>query len=292
MKDEKSYRRWGSPELAMSTYLVVAGQDMYRFTHYHPATEIVLVIKGHLKIQIEKTSVAYSEGDLLIIPADVVHGVQDFSPDAQMRVVDFLPEAIALQPGHFFQQGFVQPLAEGRLKLPAQLPPEHPAYGEISTQMRRLDTCRIYEKDYKVRRFAILMAICTALMPWCQVLSKEEAVPDPDPGNEAVKQCMRYIHNRYRRKIKLADIAKECHLHPNYLCVVFKQYTGQTVFEFLTRYRVETAAILLRRETLPMGRIAELVGFRSESLFYQKFRQIMGTTPKAYAKQAREKEID
>ena len=57
---------------------------------------------------------------------------------------------------------------------------------------------------------------------------------------------------------------------------------GQTIFEYLARYRIEAAAELLKKEDLPVSRVAEMVGFRSESLFYQKFKEHTGMTPKAY----------
>ena len=52
---------------------------------------------------------------------------------------------------------------------------------------------------------------------------------------------------------------------------------------------VACAAELLKNEDLPAGKVCELVGFRSESLFYQNFKAVMGITPKAYAKQHRNK---
>ena len=106
-----------------------------------------------------------------------------------------------------------------------------------------------------------------------------------DPGHEGVKLCMRYIHNNHTEKVTLEQIANYCHLHPSYLCEVFKKYTGQSVFDYLTKVRVESAAGFLRREDLPVSKVAELSGFHSECFFYKKFKAIMGMTPKAYQKQ-------
>ena len=41
-----------------------------------------------------------------------------------------------------------------------------------------------------------------------------------------------------------------------------------------------------------MNKVAEASGFNTESLFYQKFKQIMGTTPSAYKKQHRKQQKD
>ena len=94
---------------------------------------------------------------------------------------------------------------------------------------------------------------------------------------------MRYLHNNHSNKRTLAMLSRYCHLHPNYLCSVFRKYTGMSIFDYLTRIRVESAQRLLR-EGLPVSTVAEMSGFHSERLLYQKFKEQTGMTPKAYAK--------
>lgn len=284
MEETRSYRRRGTPDLPIAVYMGTAGVNMKKYpdAEYHPEIEITYVMDGNMTMQIGGITRTFRKEDIFIISANTVHSRNHFSDDAKVRTLVFSVEAIRLPPTHFFQQEFVQPLSEGRLALPELLQPGDPGYEGICAQMRQLDSCRIYEKDYKQRRFYILIGICLALMPCCNIISGEK--PILNPGNEAVKLCMRYIHNHYFKKISLDDIGKACHLHPNYLCAVFKAYTGQTVFAYMTRYRIESAMALIKKEDLPMGKIAELTGFRSESLFYQKFKQITGLTPLAYRK--------
>ena len=123
--------------------------------------------------------------------------------------------------------------------------------------------------------------ICLALMPHCRVISEE--TPIPDPGHEGVKLCMRYLHNHHSKKISIPEVAEFCHLHPNYLSAVFRQYTGKSIVEYLTAIRIESAQRLLK-EGLPVSEVAELSGFRSECLFFKKFKEHTGITPKEYAK--------
>ena len=280
MKSKKSYRRVGTPDLPVASYLIRAGVDMRPISHYHDVTEIVWVRSGTETMQIGSVRSTFTAGDIYIIPSNTVHSRLEFSPDAAVRSVIFSPAAITLPPEHFFQQEFVQPLIEDRLLMPSLIKPEHPAYPAILEQIKQIGKHRIYKDGFKLGRFSAIMNICIALMPYCQVTQGE--VPVTDPGNEVVKLCMRYIHNHYYRQVTLEDAARHCHLHPNYLCAVFKSYTGQTVFEYLNRYRIEAASQLLQKEDLPVSKVAELVGFHSESLFYQKFKAITGTTPKAY----------
>ena len=282
MKTIRSYRRRGTPDLPMAVYF---GNNRVMAIHtaaeYHPETELVHVIHGHIVTQLDGESKTFRSGDIFLIPSNTVHGYQFISEDAIFCSLTFSPAAIAMQPDHFFQKSFVTPLAEGRLQMPPLLQPGHPAYNVVQAHFETLKNCRIYSRDYQAHRFSGLMGICTALLPYCTVIS--DTLPAADTDNETIRLCMRYLHNRHREQITLEMLADYCHLHPNYLCALFKKHTGQTIFEYLARYRVETAAQLLKNEDISMSKVAELVGFRSESLFYQNFKKYLGVTPKAYA---------
>lgn len=284
MKQIRSYRRRGTPDLPISVYFNDASVAGYNpIPEYHPEQELVRVQKGHVIMQLGGESKTFREGDIFLIPGNTVHSYRFLSEDAQYCTLFFSPAAIAMQPDHFFQKAFVQPLQEGRLFLPLLLQPGHPVYDDVCRQFDLLPHAHMFTENYQARRFAAVINICLLLLPYSAVIS--EARPSLDPGNDAVRACMRYIHSRYNQKLTLQILADRCHLHPNYLCALFKNYTGQTLFEYIARFRVETAAQLLKEEHLPMGKVAELVGFGSESNFYKKFMQIMGTSPKAYAKQ-------
>lgn len=284
MEQIRSYRRRGTPDFPVSVYWGTAGRNMKNppNAEYHPEPEIALVTGGSVTMQIGGASQNFHCGDIFIIPPNAIHRRLFFSDDASMRTMVFSLEAISLPPEHFFQRDFVQPLAEGRLEMPTLLQPGHPAYESILTQMQNMIYTISGDKNFKTKRFQILMNICLSLMPHCRITTGE--APLRDPGNETVRQCMRYIHENYRSKLTLNALAKCCHLHPNYLCAVFKQYTGETVFEYLNRFRVEMAKTLLRQEEMPISKVAELAGFGSECQFFQKFKQHAGMTPKAYAK--------
>jgi len=292
MDNKETYKRRGTPDLPVATYIGIAGQNMkfYDKPDRHPEIEIAMQVEGTTTGQIGGQVVTYGKGDIWIIPSETPHQRIGVSEDAVVHRIVFSAKAIQMHPHNFFQKGFVAPLSEGRLELPTLLQPGHPSYETVHSALMELDACRIYEKNYKQRRLSVLMRICLAIMPYCKI--KEDLTPPiPDIKNDSVKLCMRYIHNHYAQKVTLNEIAQFCHLHPNRLCAVFKKYTGQSVFDYLNRIRIETAAGLLRREDLPVGKIAELVGFKSECLFYKKFKEIMGFTPKAYATQAKTDQI-
>ena len=282
MEEIRNVRQRGTPSLPAAVYWATAGVNMkdHPNVEYHPDPEIVLVSQGNITMQLGGETKVFSQGDIFIIPSNIVHRRTHFSEDAKTWTLVFTPEAIRMQPEHFFQKEFVQPLMENRLEFPLLLQPGHPAYDNVFRLMNQLEYCRSIREHYRQNRLRVLMSICLELMPYCRVLSGNQTVPNP--GHEAVMLCMEYIHGHIAEKLTLDEIAQHCHLHPNYLCAVFKQYTGETIFEYRNRFRVETAAKLLQMEDLPVSKVAELSGFHSECQFYQKFKAHTGMTPKTY----------
>lgn len=289
MEVKKRLWRRGTPDLPVATYIGIASDNMKKWSNepeFHRETEITLVVSGTTTMLLGQRQITFRSGDIYIIATNQTHQRVSFSHDCRVHTVVFYPEAIRMHPTHYFQKSFVQPLSEDRLELPSLLQPGHPAYEEIYTQLMRLESCRIYEKNFKQHRLSVLMNICIALMPFCTVISNDP--PLPDPGHEGVKLCMRYLHNHHSKKITIPEVAEFCHLHPNYLSTAFRQYTGKSIVEYLTEIRIETAQRLLK-EDLPISKVAELSGFRSECLFYKKFKAHTGMTPKAYAKAEKSK---
>lgn len=280
MKPERSYRRHGTADFPMAAYWSKATWGITHKSVYHPEIKIVMVIAGAITTEIDGVQRLYLPGDIYIIPSNTVYRHISYSEDTVLHFIVFLPMAVAPSPEHFFYREFVKPLEEQRLILPQLLQPDHPAYEHIRQQFLISQACKIHTENYRAIRYALLVQICTALLPYCQVINGGNALPYMP--NDSIRLCIRYIHNHYPKKLTLQNLANYCHLNPHYLCELFKSCTGQTIFDYITHYRIEAAADLLQREELPISKVAELVGFRSESLFYEKFRKIMGTTPKAY----------
>jgi AraC-like DNA-binding protein len=57
---------------------------------------------------------------------------------------------------------------------------------------------------------------------------------------------------------------------------------GDTPLAYLTRWRMDTAARLLRDTGRPLSRIAEEVGYESEFSFNKAFRRARGISPGRY----------
>ncbi|MDD3404378.1 MAG: AraC family transcriptional regulator [Hespellia sp.] len=94
--------------------------------------------------------------------------------------------------------------------------------------------------------------------------------------------CMDYIYYHLHEKITVADIADHLNLSSNYLCVLFKKETGQTISEYVTGQRMEAAKNMLLYSDLSYAEIASTLSFSTQSYFSYVFKKFYGTTPQKF----------
>ncbi|MNJ42535.1 Melibiose operon regulatory protein [compost metagenome] len=97
-----------------------------------------------------------------------------------------------------------------------------------------------------------------------------------------VKQCIGYLHEHYDQDIRVQDVAGIVNLHPGYLQRIFKNHTGETLMQYLTRLRMDKAAMLLLHTDIPVADIADYVGVGSRQYFHALFKKHTGHTPVQY----------
>ena len=85
-----------------------------------------------------------------------------------------------------------------------------------------------------------------------------------------------YLFNDF----KLTDVARILPLNRSYLSRIFNEGFGQNFSEVVRTYRVDySKEILINNPYMPMHKVAEICGFRSDSTYVKAFKQITGLTP-------------
>ena len=97
-------------------------------------------------------------------------------------------------------------------------------------------------------------------------------------------QISTYVMKHYQHAISLDDIAREVGMNRSSFCSYFKRQKGITFSQFVTRYRLATAAEMLRNSQRQVSDIAYAVGFSDLSHFVHTFTRVMGVSPTAYRK--------
>lgn len=98
----------------------------------------------------------------------------------------------------------------------------------------------------------------------------------------AVTDAMRMMEARPAHPWTLTELAADLHLAPGYLVRLFKSATGLPPMAFLSRHRVEIAAVQLLHTDQPISRIGESVGWPDQNYFARRFRAHYGLSASAY----------
>lgn len=101
-------------------------------------------------------------------------------------------------------------------------------------------------------------------------------------NQKVVHRIQQYIDNHYMENVTIQRLAEEVYLSPTYMCQIFKQETGDTIIEFLTKVRVDKAKELLKSPDLKIFVIAEMVGFENATYFTTVFKKMTGMLPGKY----------
>ncbi len=88
-----------------------------------------------------------------------------------------------------------------------------------------------------------------------------------------------YLSEHLAEEISVGELSELVALSPFHFCRVFKQTTGMSPLQFVTRERITRAQQLIREASRSLIEIALEVGYTSPSHFARVFRRVAGLTP-------------
>lgn len=91
-----------------------------------------------------------------------------------------------------------------------------------------------------------------------------------------------YIDSHMESSLKVEDMARAAHLHPNYFIAYFKKHFGVSPLKYMNRRRADKAKILLTTTALSIKDVADQTGFKETNHFAKFFRKETGQSPTEY----------
>ena len=237
--------------------------------HTHYFAELFYVLSGEGNFLVEGKSFPVKTGDLILINPNVLH-TEQCSGDNRLEYI-----VLGISNLRFFDQN--------------QVAYDYSKY-HFSSDKREilfLLQAMIREASQKEEHFhAICQNYLDVLLLFLQRDMK--TVPVSDHSRRISRECRfveEYIDGHFSEDITLETLSSLTYMNKFYLVHAFKKYKGVSPINYLIDKRIQEAKHLLETTDFSIAKIAQHVGFSSQSYFSQMFRKMVGIAPVQYKKQ-------
>lgn len=242
-------------------------------------------------------------GDLVILPAGAEHAIQD-RPVGVIEPQDLLPR-ISVRPDSALQiggggalttmiSGYARLDATMAAPLLAALPPlmhvrglgdAPPPWLAIGLQFLAQEVMQDRPAQQAViNRVGDIMLI-ECLRDYVDSLPEGSGNWLAALRDKALSTALGRMHRDPAYNWTVQELASLACLSRSAFAERFTAALGQPPLSYLTQHRMRLAARQLATTTWPIGRIADSVGYASETAFSQAFKRDFGVSPSAYREQ-------
>ncbi|MNY26277.1 HTH-type transcriptional regulator YesS [compost metagenome] len=96
------------------------------------------------------------------------------------------------------------------------------------------------------------------------------------------RDLVNHLNNSYESDISKETLERILDRKYEYLCQVFKKYTGTNIHNYIHQLRTQRAKHLLRNTAKSVQEIADEVGYPDPFYFSRMFKKIAGVAPQHY----------
>lgn len=271
----------GSPEASMSVRFVDARLDVSYpgepvQSHCHPFHEMIYCINGGGEYQLGGERLHLNRGDILSVPAGVVHifALQEAPAEPFRRyVLRLSPEFSQVIHSIFLTESV------DISSTPFILPTAGTAWEPLSEYFRRcVQECEQKQLRWDASVFGIATELSVQIArAWHGNRDNTQAKP------ELLDRIMGHVETHLSEKITLQDVAARFWVSQSTISQLFRKKMGVSFYRYVTMRRLSEAQLLIQ-SGLPMDQVGISVGFSDYSTFYRAFRAEYGISPAQYRK--------
>lgn len=139
----------------------------------------------------------------------------------------------------------------------------------------------IYQKEH-------LSDVAEDLIGFCNMIALSMKNQKDSYCKRQALMAIDYIDKNYGdAKMSLNSVCAHLAMSTSYFSSIFKNYTGETFIEALTKKRIERSKLLIENTSKKTYEIASEVGYSDPHYFSSSFKKMTGMTPTEYAKKKR-----
>jgi YesN/AraC family two-component response regulator len=268
-------------------HYIVSGEDTYAIGESHAARskigvfDLIVVTRGNLQLMEEDQSFDVQTGHYLLL-----------LPERSHRTLRACTVQTHFYWLHFQTLGSWNEVSEQRVFIQHHQDLVNSPIEQFSFFLPQFNELHTPEDSYLLlKQLNLLKSQPLSSDRWRQQVLFQELLLKLTEGNRSrqntphiivAEEAASFLRQNYRYPVSYAKLAESIHFHPNYIALCMKRIFGCTPLEFITRYRIEQAKLMLMHTNEQIGKVAEDSGFGSFPFFIRCFTKHTGYGPKAY----------
>lgn len=255
--------------------------DMQAQCHWHEDFELIYIMDGVMRYQINGKRIYLEKGDSLLINTRQMHfGFSDCHRDCRFICILFHPDLLSANATLFKE--FVQPVMESSGMEYIHFTAGEAAAEKMEQVQKEILAYRT-EADlyYEMEVVSCLYRMWRMLLMEYRLLDQQVEI-HKDENLAIQRKMIDFIYQHYQEKLSLDDIAQSAHVGRSKCCALFRRYLQITPIDFLNQYRLKVCCDQLISTDKSITEIALNCGFNHLSYFSRLFTQFTGYTPREY----------
>ena len=261
-------------------YLDLEGK--YReYREAHDFWELCYVKEGEIELELENKRNLIKEGQLFLIPPNAFHSYASHSVDSRAFVVCFESQSDVLDS----ISSVLFNLGDDHVYVLDKIIYE----SEHTFKTNDDDLLEVIASPNFGGKQAIILLLEYLLICLTRQLSFDEhsklvLLRDNHFYSDFVKLIIAFLRENVRAKLTLNDICEKMNCSRSFACRVFKEQTGDTLFSYFNKLKIEEAKNMLLETDMSISDISYSLGFDELKYFDYIFKKHVGDTPNSYRK--------
>lgn len=259
--------------------------------HWHRTVELFYVESGSVEYDTPKGKILFPAGSGGMVNSNVLHmtkAISQCEKNVQLLHI-FDVSLLAGEQGSRIEQKYITPVITA---VQIEIIPLFPGNREEERILKLLiDSFRLSSDEfgYEIKLREALAQI------WLMLFELSSSMREKKDGysksNDKIKLMMIYIHEHYREKISIAELATAAYLSERECYRVFHDCLHMTPVEYITSYRLQVACQMLAKSQETVTFISHECGLGSSSYFGKVFREYAHCSPIEYRKKWQNSDI-
>lgn len=250
--------------------------------HWHEELELGYIQEGTSKIITVGAEYIIHQGDGFFINSNVMDMKKNANPGERALEINHIFHPVFLS-GHFksrFEKKYLMPIINNHQIEVYIIRRGQLISDKILANLYRLKELQAHENmEFQTRN--ILSETWLLLLEDIETNYKMDKTLKFEQSDR-IRNILSFIHNHYKDKITVAQIADSIGISERETMRSFRKYLNQSPIEYLISYRLNEAKKMLLNSELSITEICYQCGFSDSSYFGKVFRKAYGITPREY----------